>query len=89
MDVKIEDSWKQALGKEFDKDYFLNLISFVKNEYHTSQIFPPGNEIFAAFNATPFDKVKVVILGQDPYHDVGQANGLSFSVNEKVPFPPS
>lgn len=89
MDVKIENSWKQELSDEWAKDYFVRLTDFVRNEYATKQIFPPGNQIFAAFNATPFNDVKVVILGQDPYHDVGQANGLCFSVNDGIPFPPS
>ena len=89
MNVKIEDSWKKALGEEFEKDYFRTLVDFVKREYASSQVFPPGNEIFAAFDATPFDRVKVVILGQDPYHGEPQANGLCFSVNDGLPFPPS
>ena len=89
MNVKIENSWKQELSDEWAKDYFVRLTDFVRNEYATKQIFPPGNQIFAAFNATPFNDVKVVILGQDPYHDVGQANGLCFSVNDGIPFPPS
>lgn len=89
MNVKIEDSWKRILANEWNKDYFLKLTDFVRNEYATAQIFPPGREIFAAFDATPFDEVKVVIIGQDPYHDVNQANGLCFSVRDGVPFPPS
>lgn len=89
MNVKIEDGWRQELAEEFEKDYFRNLVAFVKNEYATTQVFPPGNEIFAAFDATPFDKVKVVILGQDPYHGENQANGLCFSVNDGIQFPPS
>ena len=89
MDVKIEESWKQELSDEWSKDYFVRLTNFVRNEYATKQIFPPGRQIFAAFNATPFNEVKVVILGQDPYHDVGQANGLCFSVNDGIQFPPS
>lgn len=89
MDVKIEESWKQELSDEWSKDYFVRLTNFVRNEYTTKQIFPPGRQIFAAFNATPFNEVKVVILGQDPYHDVGQANGLCFSVNDGIQFPPS
>lgn len=89
MNIKIEDSWKQVLADEWSKDYFIKLTDFVRNEYATSQIFPPGKEIFAAFDATPFDNVKVVIIGQDPYHDVNQANGLCFSVRDGVPFPPS
>ena len=89
MDVKIEESWKQELSDEWSKDYFVRLTNFVRNEYATKQIFPPGRQIFAAFNATPFNEVKVVILGQDPYHAVGQANGLCFSVNDGIQFPPS
>lgn len=89
MDVKIEPSWKAVLAEEFEKDYFSNLTKFVHEEYCTAQIFPPGRQIFAAFDATPFNDVKVVILGQDPYHDVNQANGLCFSVNNGVAFPPS
>ena len=89
MNIKIEESWKQVLADEWNKDYFINLTHFVRNEYATSQVFPPGREIFAAFDATPFDKVKVVIIGQDPYHDVNHANGLCFSVRDGIPFPPS
>ena len=89
MNIKIEESWKQVLADEWNKDYFINLTHFVRNEYATSQVFPPGREIFAAFDATPFDKVKVVIIGQDPYHDVNQSNGLCFSVRDGIPFPPS
>ena len=89
MDVKIEPSWKAVLAEEFEKDYFSNLTKLVHEEYRTAQIFPPGRQIFAAFDATPFNDVKVVILGQDPYHDVNQANGLCFSVNNGVAFPPS
>lgn len=89
MDVRIENSWKDKMREEFEKPYFKALTDFVRNEYRTKQIFPPGSKIFAAFDACPFDKVKVVILGQDPYHDVGQANGLCFSVADNVPMPPS
>ncbi|MBQ0114807.1 MAG: uracil-DNA glycosylase [Bacteroidales bacterium] len=89
MEVRIEDSWKQALSCEWDKEYFVNLTRWLHGEYRTKQIFPPGKQIFAAFDTTPFNDVKVVILGQDPYHDVGQANGLCFSVNDGIPFPPS
>ncbi len=89
MSVKIEESWKQALSAEWEKDYFVNLTRWLRDEYRTKQIFPPGKQIFAAFDTTPFNDVKVVILGQDPYHDVGQANGLCFSVNDGIPFPPS
>ena len=89
MDVKIEAHWKEALSDEFEKDYFKELIEFVKAEYSTNQCFPPGNRIFAAFDHTPFHKVKVVILGQDPYHGPGQANGLCFSVNDGISKPPS
>lgn len=89
MNIKIEESWKQVLAEEWSKDYFVKLADFVRKEYASSQVFPPGGEIFAAFDATPFDDVKVVIIGQDPYHDVNQANGLCFSVRDDVPFPPS
>lgn len=89
MDVKIEESWKKQLQSEFEKDYFINLTNFIRNEYSTKQIFPPAKLIFNAFEHTPFDKVKVVILGQDPYHNDGQAHGLSFSVNDGIQFPPS
>lgn len=89
MDVKIEPSWKRALAAEWDKPYFKSLTDFVRAEYGTKQCFPPARKIFAAFDACPFEDVKVVILGQDPYHDVGQANGLSFSVNPGMPLPRS
>lgn len=89
MDVKIEQSWKELLSAEWDKDYFIRLTDFVRNEYRTKSIFPPAGKIFAAFDACPADNVKVVILGQDPYHDVGQANGLCFSVNPGIQQPPS
>ena len=89
MDVKIEDSWKEKLKDEFEKPYFNKLTDFVRDEYKTKKIFPPAKLIFNAFDHTPFDKVKVVILGQDPYHNDGQAHGLSFSVNDGVTFPPS
>ena len=89
MNVRIEESWKQALANEWDKEYFMKLTDFIRKEYATSQIFPPAREIFAAFDATPFDEVKVVIIGQAPYHDVNQANGLCFSVRDGIPFPPS
>ena len=90
MDVKIESSWKEVLKEEFEKDYFNNLTEFVKNEYSgNTPIYPPAKLIFNAFDHCPFDKVKVVILGQDPYHGAGQANGLCFSVNKGIQFPPS
>lgn len=89
MDVKIEPSWKQVLQPEFDKDYFAKLTEFVRNEYKTRLTFPPASLIFNAFDQCPFDKVKVVIIGQDPYHGDGQAHGLCFSVNDGVAFPPS
>ena len=89
MTVRIEESWLRELADVWDKDYFVRLTQFVRQEYRSGQVFPPGKQIFAAFDATPFNEVKVVILGQDPYHDVGQANGLCFSVNDGVPFPPS
>jgi len=89
MDVKIHSSWQQVLESEYGKPYFQKLISFVKYEYATKRCFPLESEIFAAFNHCPFDKVKVVIIGQDPYHGFGQANGLCFSVNDGINFPPS
>lgn len=89
MDVQIEESWKQHIGEEFEKPYFANLIEFVRNEYKSTTCYPPGRLIFNAFNLCPFDKVKVVIIGQDPYHEPGQAHGLCFSVNDGVAFPPS
>ncbi len=89
MDVKIEESWKRELAPEFDKPYFKHLTEFVKQEYAEHTCFPPGNRIFAAFDNTPFNNVKVVILGQDPYHGPGQAHGLCFSVQPGVPKPPS
>jgi uracil-DNA glycosylase len=89
MDVKIEPSWKRVLAPEFDKPYFQELTSFVKNSYKTGAVYPPGSQIFSAFDKTPFDCVKVVILGQDPYHGPGQANGLAFSVKDGVAIPPS
>jgi len=89
MDVKIEESWKEILGTTFDQPYFQNLVAFVKDEYSKGKVFPPGKDIFNAFDYCPVDQVKVVILGQDPYHGDGQAHGLSFSVKPGVPFPPS
>lgn len=89
MDVQIETSWKDALKDEFDKDYFINLTEFVRNEYRQHTCYPPGNEIFNAFNLCPLSKVKVVILGQDPYHGQGQAEGLCFSVKTGIALPPS
>ena len=89
MSVRIEESWNRVLSAEWDKPYFKTLTQWVRNEYQTKRIFPPGKQIFAAFDATPFQSVKVVILGQDPYHDLGQANGLCFSVNDGIAFPPS
>ena len=89
MDVRIEPSWKQRLELFFNTDTFENLTKFVKDEYRAGPVFPPGGKIFRAFDLCPVDKVKVVILGQDPYHGVGQANGLCFSVNPDVDLPPS
>ena len=89
MDVKIEQSWKERLSSEFEKNYFSQLITFVKEEYRQRTIYPPGPYIFSAFEHCPFDKVKVVILGQDPYHEPGQAHGLCFSVQDGTPYPPS
>ena len=89
MEVKIEEGWKKQLANEFQKDYFEKLIEFVHEEYKTHRIYPPGKLIFNAFDQCPFENLKVVILGQDPYHGPGQAHGLCFSVNEGIPFPPS
>jgi uracil-DNA glycosylase len=89
MDVRIEPGWKAVLQDEFEKDYFVKLTGFVREEYKTQQIFPPASLIFNAFDSCPFDQVKVVIIGQDPYHGVGQAHGLCFSVNDGIDFPPS
>lgn len=90
MEIKIESSWKEALKGEFAKEYFVRLTDFVRNEYKSATpIYPPARLIFNAFDHCPFNDVKVVILGQDPYHGAGQANGLCFSVNKGVPFPPS
>ena len=89
MDVKIEESWHRELCGEFDKQYFIDLTAFVRQEYNQGTCYPPGRLIFNAFNLCPFDKVKVVIIGQDPYHEPGQAHGLSFSVCDGVAFPPS
>ncbi|HEY1037370.1 MAG TPA: uracil-DNA glycosylase [Candidatus Paceibacterota bacterium] len=88
-EVQIEPSWKKALEEEFSKDYFKQLTEFVRTEYLSGKIFPAPKNVFKAFEACPFDQVKVVILGQDPYHGIGQANGLSFAVPESVPLPPS
>lgn len=85
----MEESWKSWLSSEFQKPYFQQLTEFVRSEYSTYRCFPPGKQIFNAFDYTPFDEVKVVILGQDPYHGEGQAHGLCFSVCDGVPFPPS
>lgn len=89
MEVRIEPSWKQALAAEWDKPYFSQLASFVHQEYRTATVYPPAKQIFAAFDACPFEDVKVVILGQDPYHGPGQANGLCFSVAPIVAIPRS
>ncbi len=89
MDVRIAEDWKEILQEEFDKPYFEELTRFVRSEYAAGQIFPAGRNIFRAFDKCPFETLKVVVIGQDPYHGVGQANGLCFSVNDGVPFPPS
>jgi len=89
MDVKIEQSWKERLASEFEKNYFRTLTDFVRQEYAAQKIYPKGSQIFNAFDKTPFDRVKVVILGQDPYHESGQAHGLCFSVNDGIALPPS
>ncbi len=87
MNVKIDNSWREHIGAEFEKPYFSALTDFVRHEYTTTTCYPPGSLIFNAFNLCPFDRVKVVIIGQDPYHEPGQAQGLSFSVPKGVPFP--
>jgi uracil-DNA glycosylase len=89
MDVKMHDSWKPVLNEEFEKPYFSELINFVKSEYTTKVCYPKESQIFSAFDHCHFDQVKVVIIGQDPYHGPNQANGLCFSVNDGIPFPPS
>lgn len=89
MNVRIEESWKEILANEFEKDYFRILTEWVREQYSISQVFPPGKEIFAAFDASPFHLTKVVIIGQDPYHGDGQANGLCFSVKPGIEMPPS
>ena len=89
MNVRIAQDWGRMLAPEFDKPYFADLVSFVRAEYAQRQIFPRGSDIFRAFDKCPFDGLKVVIIGQDPYHGPGQANGLCFSVADGVPFPPS
>lgn len=89
MNVDIEPSWRRQLQTEFDKPYFAELVAFVKREYATRTVFPPARLIFNAFNQCPFTDVKVVLIGQDPYHERGQAQGLCFSVADGVPFPPS
>ncbi len=89
MDVKIESGWKEALKDEFEKPYFKQLTDFVRHEYQTTKVFPPAKLIFNAFDQCTFENTKVVIIGQDPYHDDGQAHGLCFSVNDGIKFPPS
>lgn len=89
MQVKIHPSWQAQLENEFKKPYFHNLITFVKDEYANHRCFPKGSQVFSAFDFCPFEDVKVVIIGQDPYHGLGQANGLCFSVNDGIAFPPS
>lgn len=89
MQVRIDESWREVLQAEFDKPYFELLTDFVRHAYRTTQCFPPAGQIFRAFDLCPFDKVRVVIIGQDPYHDVNQAHGLCFSVQDGVPAPPS
>lgn len=89
MNLKLAADWKELLAEEFEKEYFQNLVHFVKEAYQTTTCYPKGSQIFNAFEACPLDQLKVVILGQDPYHGPGQANGLCFSVNDGIPFPPS
>jgi uracil-DNA glycosylase len=88
-DIKIASSWKDGLKNEFEKPYFEQLIRFVKDEYKTQMVYPPGKEIFRAFDCADFGSIKVVIIGQDPYHGAGQANGLCFSVRDGITIPPS
>ena len=89
MNVRIAEDWKQILAEEFEKPYFKSLVEFVRAEYASGVVYPKGSNIFRAFDKCPFESLKVVIIGQDPYHGEGQANGLCFSVGEGVPFPPS
>ena len=89
MDVKIAEDWKELLAPEFEKPYFAELVDFIREEYATRRVYPRGSNIFRAFDRCPFERLKVVIIGQDPYHGPGQANGLCFSVNDGVRFPPS
>ena len=89
MNVRIEESWKRELAAEFEKPYFAELTEFVRSEYSATTVYPPAKLIFNAFDHCPFDKVKAVIIGQDPYHGPGQANGLCFSVNKEIKMPPS
>lgn len=89
MTLKIENSWREKLQSEFEKSYFKSLTQFIQDEYSTQEIYPPAKLIFNAFDKCPFEEVKVVIIGQDPYHNIGQANGLCFSVNEGIKIPPS
>ena len=89
MNIRIEESWKQRLASEFEKDYFFRLTEFIRAEYTRTTVFPPARLIFNAFDQCPFDSTKVVIIGQDPYHGFGQAHGLCFSVTEGTPAPPS
>lgn len=89
MNVRIAEDWKEILKDEFEKDYFARLVNFVKEEYTSKTVYPKGGDIFRAFNKCPFCNLRVVIIGQDPYHEENQANGLSFSVNDGVKFPPS
>ena len=89
MKVNIDESWKKHLNEEFDKAYFKDLVEFVKNEYQNHTCYPKGQDIFAAFDHCKFDELKVVIIGQDPYHGVDQANGLCFSVKDHIAMPPS
>lgn len=89
MEVRIEPSWKKLLKDEFDKNYFKNLTTFVRQEYQSYRVYPPGSQIFKAFDCCPVEQTRVVIIGQDPYHGPNQANGLCFSVNDGVAIPPS
>lgn len=88
-DVRIEPGWKKILKSEFEKPYFKELATYIRNEYLHKKVYPPAPQVFRAFDLCPFDKVRVVIIGQDPYHGKGQANGLSFAVGQRIPLPPS
>src|SRR5690606_22724344 len=89
IELNLDSSWKAQLSEEFEKPYFKELQNFVSTEYSATEVFPPGHQVFQAYKHTPFEAVKVVIIGQDPYHGLGQSHGLCFSVNPGVRIPPS